>query len=239
MDETTGAPRAWQMVLEHIESDLLDGRLRPGDRLPGERELASSLGVGRSSVREALRVLEVMGLIRTGTGSGPTSGAIIIATPRGGMSMLLRLQVAASGFPLDDIVRTRLIVECAVVDALAADQDRSTGESHAVLEAMDAADLTADEFLALDAQLHLSFAEASGNVVLTAMMAGLRTAVESYIRAGVARIPDWEAEADRLRAEHRAILAAVDAGEPALARTLVHDHITGYYADADLARDPR
>ena len=99
MDETIDgavpAPRAWQVVLEHIETDLLDGRLAPGDRLPAERELAATLGVGRSSVREALRVLEVMGLIRTGTGSGPTSGAIIIATPHGGMSALLRLQVAA------------------------------------------------------------------------------------------------------------------------------------------------
>ena len=64
----TQTTRAWQLVLEKIEIDLLDGRLRPGDRLAPERELASSLGVGRSSVREALRVLEVMGLIRTGTG---------------------------------------------------------------------------------------------------------------------------------------------------------------------------
>ncbi|MGO1852674.1 MAG: FadR/GntR family transcriptional regulator, partial [Microbacteriaceae bacterium] len=56
--------RAWRIVLEHIERDLLDGRLGPGDRLPSERELSADLGVGRSSVREALRVLEVMGLIR-------------------------------------------------------------------------------------------------------------------------------------------------------------------------------
>ncbi|BDZ54522.1 hypothetical protein GCM10025870_15950 [Agromyces marinus] len=74
-------PRAWQAVLEHVERKLLGGELAPGDRLPGERQLAADLGVGRSSVREALRVLEVLGLIRTHTGSGPTSGAIIIATP--------------------------------------------------------------------------------------------------------------------------------------------------------------
>ncbi len=115
------AARAWQIVLEKIESDLLEGTLAPGDRLPPERELAATLGVGRSSVREALRVLEVMGLIRTGTGSGPTAGAIIIATPRGGMSALLRLQVAAQGFPFDDVVRTRLVLESAVADALASD----------------------------------------------------------------------------------------------------------------------
>ncbi|GAA1995155.1 FadR/GntR family transcriptional regulator [Microbacterium pumilum] len=243
MDETidgaTSAPRAWQVVLERIESDLLEGRLAPGDRLPGERELAATLGVGRSSVREALRVLEVMGLIRTGTGSGPTSGAIIIATPRGGMSALLRLQVAASGFPLDDVVKTRLVLESAVVEALAEDEDRSTAAAHAVLDAMDATDLTPAEFLVLDAQLHLAFAEASGNVVIAAMMAGLRTAIESYVLEGAQRIEDWDAAATRLRREHRAILAAIDAGDAVRARTLIHQHITDYYAQAGLARASR
>lgn len=232
----TQTARAWQVVLERIETDLLDGRLQPGDRLPPERELASTLGVGRSSVREALRVLEVMGLIRTGTGSGPTSGAMIIATPQGGMSALLRLQVAAQGFPLDDVVRTRLVLESAVVEALATDGVRGTGDARAVVDAMDAADLTPAEFLSLDAQLHLALAEASGNVVIAAMMAGLRTAIESYVQAGAEGISDWDAAAARLRREHRSILDAVDAGDAELARTLIHDHITGYYAEAGLAR---
>lgn len=232
----TPTARAWQLVLERVESDLLEGRLRPGDRLPPERELASTLGVGRSSVREALRVLEVMGLIRTGTGSGPSSGAIIIATPQGGMSALLRLQVAAQGFPLDDVVQTRLVLETAVVDALAADPARDTASARAVVEAMDAADLTPGEFLALDAQLHLALAEASGNVVIAAMMAGLRTAIESYVQAGAEGIADWDAAAARLRREHRAILDAVDAGAADRARALVHDHITGYYAEAGFPR---
>lgn len=241
MDQSTptSAPppaRAWQLVLESVEADLLEGRLQPGDRLPPERELATTLGVGRSSVREALRVLEVMGLIRTGTGSGPSSGAIIIATPQGGMSALLRLQVAAQGFPLDDVVRTRLVLESAVVDTLAAATDRDTASAHAVVDAMDAADLTPGEFLSLDAQLHLALAEASGNIVIAAMMAGLRTAIESYVQAGAEAISDWDATASRLRSEHRAILDAVDAGDSRRARTLVHDHITGYYAEAGLAR---
>ncbi|WP_318152885.1 FadR/GntR family transcriptional regulator [Microbacterium helvum] len=232
---TAPAARAWRVVLEKIEADLLDGRLRPGDRLPPERELSATLGVGRSSVREALRVLEVMGLIRTGTGSGPTSGAIIIATPQGGMSALLRLQVAAQGFPFDDVVATRLVLESAVVDALAADPERSTGAARDIVDAMDADDLTTPEFLALDAQLHLALAEASGNVVIAAMMAGLRTAIESYVQAGAAGLADWQSAAARLRREHHAILDAVDAGDGARARTLVHDHIAGYYEAAGLA----
>ena len=68
--------RAWQVVLGRIESDLAAGVLKPGDHLAAERTLAAELGVGRSSVREAVRVLEVLGLLRTQTGSGPSSGAV-------------------------------------------------------------------------------------------------------------------------------------------------------------------
>lgn len=235
MPETT--QRAWRTVLEHIEGGLLDGALAPGDRLPSERELAAELGVGRSSVREALRVLEVMGLIRTATGSGPSSGAIVIATPSGGMSALLRLQVAAQGFPLADVVATRLVLEGDVVASLAASDIRSTQEAHRVLEAMDDAALTPGEFLALDAQLHLSLAVAGGNTVIAAMMAGLRTAIESYVTEGSAALDDWEAMAQRLRGEHRALVAAIDAGDPDRARALVRAHISGYY-DAVLGAAP-
>lgn len=223
-------PRAWRVVLEHIERDLLDGRLGPGDRLPSERDLSADLGVGRSSVREALRVLEVMGLIRTSTGSGPQAGAIVIATPNGGMSTLLRLQVAAHGFPLDDVVKTRLVLEDAVVAALASASDRDTTVARRVLAAMDDETLTASEFLALDAQLHLALAESSGNTVIAATMAGLRTAIESYVVAGSEAIDDWQGMSARLRAEHHAIVDAIDRGEADAARSLVHQHITGYYA---------
>jgi DNA-binding FadR family transcriptional regulator len=238
-------------VLERIERDLLDGVLAPGDRLSSERELATQLGVGRSSVREALRVLEVMGLIRTGTGSGPSSGAIIIATPQGGMSALLRLQVAAHGFPLDDVVRTRLVLETAVVTELATAPAPATATTpapvepsapplaaaRATLRAMDATDLTAAEFLALDAQLHLALAEASGNTVIAAMMAGLRTSIESYVQAGATALSDWDATAHRLRHEHHAIIDAIDARDADTARDLIHHHISGYYAEAGLARE--
>lgn len=231
------AVRAWRLVLDHIERDLLDGRLKPGDRLASERDLATDLGVGRSSVREAFRVLEVMGLIRTATGSGPQAGAIVIATPTGGMSQLLRLQVAAHGFPLADVVQTRLVLEDAVVHALAAADERDTSAAHRMLHAMEAPDLTPAEFLALDAQLHLALAEASGNAVIAAMMAGLRSSIESYVQAGAAAIPDWEAMSAQLRQEHRELVAAIEAGDAASARTLVHAHISGYYAATGLTAD--
>ncbi len=232
--------RAWRLVLERIERDLLDGRLGPGDRLPSERDLAADLGVGRSSVREALRVLEVMGLIRTATGSGPQSGAIVISTPTGGMSALLRLQVAAQGFPLHDVVQTRLLLEDAVVTALAERSARDLTAARRIIDAMERDGLTASEFLALDAELHLALADSSGNSVVAAMMAGLRTAIESYVQEGAAALADWESMAVRLRDEHRGIVEAIDEGDAAAARERIRRHITGYYTATGLtATDDR
>jgi DNA-binding FadR family transcriptional regulator len=238
MPQVETSPRAWRSVLERIEADLLEGRLGPGDRLPGERDLAANLGVGRSSVREALRVLESMGLVRTASGSGPSAGAMIVAAPQGGMATLLRLQLAAQGFPFADVVATRAALESSVVESLALavrdGRDPDLAEPERLLAAMAADDLEPDDFLALDARFHLSLAEASGNVVIVAVMAGLRTAIESYGRQGAAAVADWSALVHDLRAEHAGVLEAVRAGHAELARERLGSHITGFYARTHL-----
>ncbi|HEU5223978.1 MAG TPA: FCD domain-containing protein [Candidatus Lumbricidophila sp.] len=228
-----GDSRAWQQVLAHVETQLLGGDVRPGDRLPSERALAEQLGVSRSSVREAIRVLEAFGLVRTATGSGPNAGAIVIATPGTAMSTLMRLQVSATGFPVADIVRTRLVIEAGVVGDLCTSHGTSDQltEANALLDAMDSDTLSAAEFLALDAAFHLALAEASGNTVIAAMLAGLRAGIEAYASEGASRIADWPRTRDRLRAEHRGILTAVHARDAAAAHSRIHDHISGYYAE--------
>jgi GntR family transcriptional regulator, transcriptional repressor for pyruvate dehydrogenase complex len=223
--------RAWQVVLGRIESDLASGVLKPGDHLVPERALAAQLGVGRSSVREAVRVLEVLGLLRTQTGSGPSSGAVITSAPSDGMSVLMRLQVAAQGFRVDDVVRTRLLLETAVIGELAQSELPDLTEAEALLAAMEDGAQTSEEFLALDAQFHLALAAAAGNQVVLATMAGLRTSIEGYVRTGAAQLSAWSPVAARLRAEHRAIVASVRAHDPENARRRVHEHITGYYAE--------
>lgn len=223
--------RAWQVVLARIEADLAAGRLSPGDHIAPERALAAELGVGRSSVREAVRVLEVLGLLRTQTGSGPSSGAVITAAPSDGMSVLMRLQVAAQAFGVEDVVGTRLLLETGVVGELAAAADPDLSQADTLLAAMDDDTLTSHEFLALDAQFHLALAEAAGNQVIVATMAGLRTSIESYVRAGAAQLTDWSPVARRLRAEHRAIIGSVRAHHVDDARRQLHDHITGYFTE--------
>lgn len=227
---TTLGTRAWRVVLDKIERDLVCGALAPGDRLPSERELAVHLGLGRSSVREALRVLEVLGLIRTGAGSGPTAGATVVAAPADGMAMLLRLHVATQRFPVQDLVHTRVMLEVGVVSTLAADSVDPGDVARALLDQMDVGGLTTAQFLKLDSQFHVALAEAAGNPVVTTMMSGLRAAIESYVFDVASRVSDWDAAAERLRREHRAIVAAIDRGDGACARECVTAHIIGYYA---------
>lgn len=233
----TASARAWQLVLSHIELRLLDGSLSPGDHLPPERTLAADLGVGRSSVREAVRVLEVLGLIRTQTGSGPSSGAVVVARPGGGMSQLLRLQVAATGFRVSDIVATRLVLETAVAARLATMDYPDLTRAHELLAAMDT-ELSPQEFLALDAAFHLAMADAAGNEVIAAMMAGLRDSIESYVLAGVATVPSWHETVARLRNEHRGIVDAIRRGEAAEASDRIRTHISGYYAETAVTPTP-
>lgn len=231
--------RAWEVVLERVEDDLLSGRLKPGDHLPAERTLAAELSVGRSSVREALRVLEVMGLIRTQTGSGPNAGAIIIARPSGGMAALMRLQVAAQGFPVADVVATRLLLEGAVVATLATQVPAADlSVARELLVAMGQPDLTPLEFLALDQQFHRSMAETSGNQVMLAMMAGLRSAIEGYVLAGANELTTWDQTVCRLHEEHTAILTAIEQGEPEEAQRRIQAHITDYYTETAATAAP-
>lgn len=239
----TPQPRAWKAVLGAIEARLASGELEPGDRLPAERQLAIDLEVGRSSVREALRVLEALGLIRTATGSGPQSGAMIIRAPSDGMGTLLRLQVAAQGFRVEDIVRTRLMVESTVARDLAQMYANNSGPSFErarhLLDAMDDPQLSETQFLTLDAQFHLTLAESCGNEVVTAMMSGLRDSIEKYAVHAALRLPSWPTTRARLRTEHRDILAAISAGDVEAAPALVHGHISGYYLESTLIREPR
>lgn len=228
--------RAWETVLNAIENALVEGTLKPGDHLASERQLAAELGVGRSSVREALRVLEVLGLVRTSAGSGPGAGAVIVAAPTGGMSELLRLHVAAQGFRVADIVHARLMLEASVAADLARSNDAAAlATAHALLHAMDDSMLSAEDFLTLDAQFHVALAQACGNEVIASMMSGLRNAIEGYVIAGLPTLPSWDTTCSRLRDEHHSILAAIEAGHPEAAAERMRDHIQGYYAESRVA----
>jgi GntR family transcriptional repressor for pyruvate dehydrogenase complex len=227
----------YELVLHRVEADLAAGRLRIGGRLPGERVLAEQLGISRPSVREAVRVLEAMGVVRTATGSGPEAGAVIVAEPVSPLTAVLRLHLATNHLPMADVVQTRLLLESwsareAAGRELGADE---LEVAEGLLDRMDDVGLTPEEFHQFDAEFHVALSGLAGNVLIAAVMASLRSAIHGYVLAAVPNLPDWEATAVGLRAEHRAILAAVREREPERAAELVTAHIRGFYQAAQLA----
>jgi GntR family transcriptional repressor for pyruvate dehydrogenase complex len=232
----------YELVLSRVEADLAAGRLRLGERLPGERSLAEQLGISRPSVREAVRVLEAMGVVRTATGSGPEAGAVIVAEPASPLTALLRLHLATNHLPMGDIVQTRVLLESWAARQAADRFASSTGEddlaglgvAEGLLDRMDSAGLSPEEFHLLDAEFHVAMAALAGNVLIAAVMSSLRTAIHGYVLAAVPNLPDWDATAVGLRAEHRAIVAAIREGKADEASRLVVDHIEGFYRAARL-----
>ncbi|MFJ6456654.1 FadR/GntR family transcriptional regulator [Paenarthrobacter sp. NPDC091669] len=228
--------RTHELVLQWIEKQLSDGDLALGGRLPGERAMAEQLKVSRTSVREAVRILEAMGVVRAGVGSGKDAGTVVIAEPGSALGSTLRLHVATRHLPVADIVETRVLLE-----SWAAERARvgvpELEEAAELLDRMDVAP-DIDTFLALDARFHVALAQAAGNAVVSAMMASLRGAIENYAGELTGNLPDWNATSSRLRAEHRAILAAVNNHDGGKAAELVAAHIQGFYKEAGVGANP-
>jgi GntR family transcriptional repressor for pyruvate dehydrogenase complex len=223
-----------QLVLTWIETELSEGRLAVGGRLPAERSLAEQLRVSRTSVREAIRILEAMGVVRAGVGSGPDAGTVVISDPTAALGSALRLHVATQHLPVADIVETRVLLESWAVSHARADSPELARAAR-LLEEMDADAVGVDEFLALDVRFHLALADAAGNAVVSAMMGSLRESITGYASRLTANLPDWDTMADRLRAEHHNILAAVRSDDGERAAKLVAAHIEGYYREAGVA----
>lgn len=240
--------RTHEVVLARIEADLAAGRWAIGERLPAERAFAEELGVSRPSIREAIRVLEAMGIVRTAVGSGPDAGASVINRPAAGLGSAMRLHLAVGTLLVRDVVELRVLLEtwavgrvsghvhdaATVGDAATIGSTPTLSAVDALLDQMDDENLTPEAFQELDSAFHVALAGLSGNVLIEAVMLGLRGAIESYVLAAAATVQDWPATAARLRQEHRGILGAVAAGDAAGAQAAVERHITGFYAEAGL-----
>ncbi|GAA4658089.1 FCD domain-containing protein [Kineococcus glutinatus] len=223
-------------MLRRIEDDLARGDLRIGGRLPPERTLAEQLGVSRASVREAIRVLEAMGVVRSGVGSGPDAGTVVVGDPAAPLSAALRLHVGTRALPVRDLVEARVLLESWAVATAASTGSGQVELARAeeLLVAMEEEELAPERFHALDAEFHVTLAAAAGNVLVSTVMVALRDAVRGYVVAAVPTLPDWSTTAHRLRAEHREVVRAVRAGDPARAADAVRAHIEGFSAEARL-----
>ncbi|KAB1142905.1 FadR family transcriptional regulator [Streptomyces luteolifulvus] len=224
--------RTFELVLARIEEQILAGNLRVGDKLPPERELVELLGVSRAAVREALRVLEAHGVLRSRVGTGSNSGSVIAAMPSHGLTQLLRLHMALANFPLGDVVEVRATLERSSARLAA---ERATEDDLARmredLACMDAAGVAREEFNDCDTDFHVAIAEAGGNRMIADMTIAVRNAVRHTLLSAFHSLPDWEPVAARLRAEHHAIYDAIVEGDAERAGDLVESHIRGFHQD--------
>jgi GntR family transcriptional repressor for pyruvate dehydrogenase complex len=226
--------RNHQVVSAWLEQELASGRLAIGSRLPGERTMAEQLGISRASVREGTRVLEALGVVRAGVGSGPQAGTVITGNPALALDSALRLHVASAHLPIRDIVETRVLLETWAA-AHASPDSPALSDAARLLDEMDEHDDGPAGFLQRDALFHVALAEAAGNVLVGAMMGSLRGSIADYTQRLTAGLPDWKGTSLRLRSEHRAILDAVVTGRRAVAAGLVADHIEGFYRESGVS----
>jgi GntR family transcriptional repressor for pyruvate dehydrogenase complex len=226
--------RTYELVLDRIETQIVSGALRAGERLPPERELATLLGVSRPAVREALRILEAQGAVRSQVGTGPDSGTTIDRVPRDALARLLRLHVALGSFPLEDVVDTRVALERSSV-ALACRNARPQDLTvmRAALMDMDEPDIDRETFNQRDTDFHVALADAGGNRLMSDVTCAIRESVRMPILASMSAMPQtgeegWPRVRDGLRADHHAMFTAVEAGQAEQAADLMEAHIRGF-----------
>ena len=224
--------QAYETVIQEIEAMIRSKRLKLGDRLEGERALADRLGVSRTSVREAIRVLATLGIIRSAPGSGPSAGAQVIADPEIALSASLRLHVAVDSLSVSDVIDARVMLESWAYRRL----NGLSSDLHRANELLDAMEQTDDpvEFHHIDTEFHLELVRLADNPLVNAIMSSLRASIESYVLDAAPLLEDWHAIASRLRAEHRAIVSALGAGDGERTAVLAEDHILAFARDAGL-----
>ncbi|MBQ0925250.1 FadR/GntR family transcriptional regulator [Saccharopolyspora endophytica] len=222
--------RTYEQVMAQIEQRIVDGRLAPGDRLPSEREFAQLLGVSRPSLREALRVLEALGIVDVRPGRGPDGGCVFLGHPGTGFSTLLKMQLTLGHFNGADVLRTRLVLEeWALLEAARHATPADHRALRAILDEMDSPHLTAGDFNALDTEFHVRIAESAGNALAAHMMGSLRTAIQRQMVEVYDRRDDWRDTSRLVRREHRAILQAIESRDGARAVELLRGHINDFY----------
>lgn len=219
-------PRLYEQVAEQITGWIGENGLKPGDRLPPERELATRLGVSRATVSQALVALEVIGVVAVRHGDGA-----VLTETRSSTKIIDAIRAHATRMP--EIIEARDALESKLA-ALAA-QRRSDDDMARIDAALDemARDIgDGGRGVEGDELFHAAITAAAHSSLLARMMAEisdliLETRIESLSQPGRPR--------DSLQA-HRKIADAIRAKDPRAAAEAMHDHVE-MVSDVALLRD--
>ena len=213
------------IVIHEIEAMILDGMLKPGERLPPERALAKKMGISRSSLREAIKTLATRGLVESRRGGGTYVTNLL---GPGFTNPLLNL-VRHHPETLYDVLEVRSALEgeaayCAAQRATDADlqliqrrYDAMTAEHAGGGDAMTNAES--------DLEFHLAIAESAHNVVLLYIMRGFFNPLLSSIYTSLEKLFAREGHAARVAEQHKAMFDAIVARDPDAARAAAHTHL--------------
>lgn len=213
--------KLFEQVAAHLERQILDGALKPGDRLPPERDLQEQFGVGRPAIREALIALQRTGLIEIANG---TRARVAMPTASGvleGMLPAVRQMLSTTeGQRHFHQVRTFLEV------GLARQAAREATEEHlsrlaSALERNRAAIGDTRSFIATDVAFHYGLAEIPGNPVIL----GLHDAMSAWLKQQRALTLKTTGQDAIAYAAHERIFAAIRAHDPDAAETAMTDHM--------------
>ncbi len=211
-------------VVRQIELLILRGILRPGERLPAERELSERLGVSRPSLREAISTLQEKGLLTSRAGAG-----IFVADVLGSAfsESLVQLFAAHDEAVFDYISFRRDLEGLAAERAARLASDTDLLVIQTVFEKMEAAHPKRNptDEARLDADFHLAIIEASHNVIMLHMMRSMYQLLREgvfYNRSIMFKQRTTRAE---ILEQHRAINSALQARDPDAARAAVTAHL--------------
>ena len=227
----TSRLRAYRTVVEQVCDSILSGDLRIGDTLPAEREVAAQLGISRSSVREAMRVLEESGLVSRKSGGGGGTTIVGDVVPAG----LLGKAMEFSHRRIVDLLEARGVLEIAMVELAAARADPDQVRSlEAILEQAQQVLSTEPEletlFLSIDPRFHSAIARASQNEAL------FRTNQSFLRQLAVAydMIPLGEEQRTLEVSSMAAVVDAIKRRSPTDARTAMAVHLSYFRPLVDL-----
>ncbi|MEO0356952.1 MAG: FadR/GntR family transcriptional regulator [Pseudomonadota bacterium] len=210
-------------VVRQIESLILQGILSPGDRLPSERDLSDQLGVSRPSLRDALGQLQDDGLLSARPGAG-----IFVADVLGNaFSPALTRLFASHDQAVFDYLDFRKDLEGMAAERaaqFASDTDlKVIDQAHARLA--DPAKCTPTQEAALDADFHMAICEASHNVVLLHMLRSMYDLLQQGVFYNRSNMFGHATTKAQILDQHKAINDALQARDPAGARTAVETHL--------------
>ena len=217
---------AFEETVERLLQAVKLGQVRPGERLPTERELAASLGVSRVTLREALRALAQAGYFESRRGRA--GGTFVLPSQEWRRTADVRTGVADRAAELADVLALRHVLETGAVELAAsrahppsvrASLERMLAEERVV----GLVDCRPADYRPLDSRLHVALASLAGSPSLTAAVADVRMRVNDLLDA----IPLLPRNIAHATAQHERIVAAVVAGRPRAARTAMVEHLEG------------